>query len=69
MIHPRLFNGAPRVGALVSIIALAVLAAIGFTFNPLLTLQVIAFGCAIVGVLAWLTLQIFGDPEDDHYGA
>ncbi len=67
--NPRLFNGAPRVGALVSIIALAVLAAIGFTFNPLLTLQIIAAGCVIAGVLAWTFLQVFADPEDEHYGA
>ncbi len=67
--NTRLFNGSPRVGILVAVIAALVLLAIGFTFDVMLTLKALAVACVIVGALCYLLLQIFGDEEDDHYGA
>ena len=64
-----LFNGAPVAGTIVTVIAVALILAIGFTIDPILTLQAIAVACVVIGSLAWTALQLFGDDEDDHYGA
>lgn len=64
-----LFNGAPVAGTIVTVIAVAVLLAIGFTFAPVVTLQFIAVACFGIGALAWTLVQLFGDTEEEHYGA
>jgi hypothetical protein len=64
-----LFNGSPRIGALVSAIGALVLLAVGFTFNVIATLKVLVVACLIVCALCWMLVQIFGDTEDNHYGA
>jgi hypothetical protein len=68
-VNTRLFNGSPRIGTLVSVIAVLVILAVGFTFDVLLTLKALVVACLVLGSLCYLLIQIFGDTDDNHYGA
>ncbi len=64
-----LFPSKSRLAAFTLGLLALVLVSIGFTFSPIVTLQVIVLLCLVGGVLAWMTLELAGDEKGDRYGA